>query len=131
MHADPPAILRSKVDAGQLGAKTGRGFYVFENNRPQKSRDYDRPDNELTDRLILTMVNESVACLDDGIVDDAELLDAGAVFGTGFAPFRGGPIRYAIDEGIESVVERLERLALRFGPRFTPHPRWQRLTSQP
>jgi 3-hydroxyacyl-CoA dehydrogenase/enoyl-CoA hydratase/3-hydroxybutyryl-CoA epimerase len=131
LRADPPAILTSKVDAGQLGAKTGHGFYVFENNRPKKSRDYDRPDDELSDRLILAMVNESVACLDDGIVDDADLLDAGAVFGTGFAPFRGGPIRYAIDEGIESVTERLERLASRFGPRFTPHPGWQRLTSRP
>jgi len=128
LNATVPESLRQKVAAGELGAKSGRGFYVFENNRPKKSRDFAKPDDELRDRLILAMVNESVACLDDGVVEDADLLDAGAIFGTGFAPFRGGPIRYAIDEGIGTIIERLERLAARYGSRFAPHPGWRRLT---
>jgi len=127
LNAEVPAILQAKVDAGDLGAKSGKGFYTFEKNRPQKSRDFPRPDDELRDRLILSMVNEAMACFEQGVIDDLDLLDAGAVFGTGFAPFRGGPIRYAIELGIDDFVARLETLAARFGPRFAPRPGWQRL----
>ena len=129
LNAEPPPLLKQKVEAGDLGAKTGRGFYTFTENRPVKARDYPPPDDELRDRLILAMVNESMACLEDGIVEDLDLLDAGVVFGAGFAPFRGGPLRYAIDTGVEQIIARLEALAVRHGPRFAPRPGWRQINS--
>jgi 3-hydroxyacyl-CoA dehydrogenase/enoyl-CoA hydratase/3-hydroxybutyryl-CoA epimerase len=74
--------------------------------------------------MILAMVNEAVACLADGVVDDADLLDAGVIFGTGFAPFRGGPIQYLRSEGASVVKAKLEQLAQRHGARFTPKEGW-------
>jgi 3-hydroxyacyl-CoA dehydrogenase/enoyl-CoA hydratase/3-hydroxybutyryl-CoA epimerase len=73
------------------------------------------------------MLNEAVACLREGIIEDAELLDAGAVFATGFAPFRGGPMQYAKTRGAAAVVARLEELARRYGERFRPDPGWRQL----
>ena len=70
------------------------------------------------------MVNEAVACLSEGVVTDADLLDAGVIFGTGFAPFRGGPLNYARERGVESVVAALGQLAERHGERFLPHSGW-------
>ncbi len=125
-----PENLRAKVDAGELGVKSGHGFYHYDDGKPRKDKDFARPDADLTDRLILALVNESVACLDEGVIGDADLLDAGVVFGTGFAPHTGGPIRYARDRGFDEVVTRLEDLAGRFGSRFRPRDGWRRLTSQ-
>jgi 3-hydroxyacyl-CoA dehydrogenase/enoyl-CoA hydratase/3-hydroxybutyryl-CoA epimerase len=127
LGAAPPEMLAKKVAAGELGVKTGRGFYVYENDKPRKRRPFPRPDAELADRLLLPLINEAVACLDAKIVDDADLLDAGAVFGTGFAPFTGGPINYARQRGFAAVHARLEQLAQRFGTRFTPHAGWRTL----
>lgn len=124
-----PELLRAKVKAGELGAKTGRGFYKFKNNRPQKASRYDRPSRDLQDRLILALVNEAMACFEDGVVDDLDLLDAGVIFGTGFAPFTGGPIHYVLERGIEDVIVRLESLAERFGARFNPRPGWRKLAA--
>ena len=129
LGADVPEILRAKVEARELGAKTGRGFYEFKNNRPQKESRYDQPTPELQDRLILALVNEAMACYEDGVVDDLDLLDAGVIFGTGFAPFTGGPIHYAVECGIEDVIARLESLAVRFGTQFTPRPGWRTLAA--
>ena len=127
LGVQPPALLESKVLQGTLGAKTQQGFYVYKEDRAQKRRDYPQPDDDLADRLILALVNEAVACYRDGVVDDPDLLDAGVVFGTGFAPFTGGPINYARERGIDTVVDRLDALSKRFGPRFAPHDGWQRL----
>jgi len=124
-----PELLRAKVKAGELGAKTGRGFYKFKNNRPQKASRYDRPSRDLQDRLILALVNEAMACFEDGVVDDLDLLDAGVIFGTGFAPFTGGPIHYVLERGIEDVIVRLESLAERFGAQFNPRPGWRKLAA--
>ena len=82
---------------------------------------------DLPDRLLLAMLNECVACLREGIVEDEGLLDAGIVFGAGFAPFRGGPMQYARRQGLENMVTRLEALAARHGPRFTPDAGWKTL----
>ena len=85
---------------------------------------------DLEDRLILPMLNEAVACLREGVVEDADLLDAGAIFATGFAPFRGGPLHYASARGIADVTARLEELSRRYGERFRPDPGWQQLAAQ-
>ena len=122
---EPPALLQQKVEAGQLGTKTGRGFYEYDKGRARKRSRYRAPDAELTDRLMLPLINEAVACHAEGIVDDPDLVDAGVVFATGFAPFTGGPINYARERGIDEVVGRLETLAARFGPHFKPHAGWR------
>jgi len=62
--------------------------------------------------------------LREGIVDDADLIDVGIVFGTGFAPFRGGPLQYVHDRGVDETVARLTQLAASHGARFTPDPGW-------
>jgi 3-hydroxyacyl-CoA dehydrogenase / enoyl-CoA hydratase / 3-hydroxybutyryl-CoA epimerase len=125
-----PDNLRSKVDAGELGVKSGHGFYVYDGKKPTKRRDFPEPDEDLADRLILALVNEAVACLDEGVVEDADLLDAGVVFGTGFAPHTGGPLQYAKDRGVDEVTARLMELAERLGPRFRPHDGWRRVAGQ-
>ena len=71
-----------------------------------------------------------MACFEDGVVDELDLLDAGVIFGTGFAPFTGGPIQYARQRGVQGIIDRLESLAQAHGPRFTPRPGWRKLISE-
>ena len=73
------------------------------------------------------LVNECVACAREGIVEDTDLIDAGVIFGTGFAPFRGGPIAYAQARGVEQCVARLHELEQRYGERFRADAGWSRL----
>jgi 3-hydroxyacyl-CoA dehydrogenase/enoyl-CoA hydratase/3-hydroxybutyryl-CoA epimerase len=131
LAAKPPELLREKVANGELGAKTHRGFYVYDKaGKAIKNRSAPKGDSDLADRLILPLLNEAVACLHEGVVADADLLDAGVVFGIGFAPFRGGPIRYARERGVAAVVAKLESLAQRFGTRFTPHAGWREFAGE-
>ena len=118
----PPmfAKVRELVAARQLGRKTGSGLYTWTDGKAAKPPAAAAPPADLQDRLLLPLVNECVACLRDGIVADADLVDAGVVFGTGFAPFRGGPMHYARTRGIAAVVARLEELAAKYGARFQP-----------
>ncbi len=116
------------VDKGLLGRKSGEGFYRWENGKAVKPRDESGPvPADIQDRLILPMVNEAVACLHEGVVAEADLLDAGVIFGTGFAPFRGGPLNYARERGKEEVLAALKALADKHGDRFKPHPGWSEL----
>ena len=92
--AEPPRKLADHVEAGQLGKKTGQGFYAWVDGRPQKQALTEVPAN-LGQKLVDPLVAEAKAALADGIVADADLVDAGAIFGAGFAPFRGGPLQYA------------------------------------
>ena len=85
------------------------------------------PPADLEDRLILALANECAAVLREGIVTDADLVDAGVIFGSGFAPFRGGPLTYARKRGIDAVIARLTELARAYGPRFTPDKGWSQL----
>ena len=91
------AMLQSLVDAGHLGKKSGRGLYLWEKGKPVRDEKVDGSTSHaqaLADRLLQPFLDECEACLADGIVDSADLLDAGIIFGTGFAPFHGGPMNY-------------------------------------
>ena len=118
-----------KVEPGKRGKKDGQGLYKWENDKavkPPLPEGYQAP-ADLEDRLVLSLLNEAVSCLHDGVVADADLLDAGVIFGTGFAPFRGGPIEYIRSVGAATLKARLEQLAARYGDRFKPRPGWDAL----
>lgn len=123
-----PDTLAGMVENKHLGRKVGQGFYTWVDGKAVKpARESQARPAELIDRLILPMVNEAVACLHEGVVSEADLLDAGVIFGAGFAPFRGGPLQYARDRGITEVRETLAQLASEFGTRFQPHNGWDTL----
>ncbi|WP_425906904.1 3-hydroxyacyl-CoA dehydrogenase NAD-binding domain-containing protein [Nitrobacter sp. TKz-YC02] len=121
----PPDWLRKKVAKGELGRKTGQGFYTWREGKAEKGdagNSQVRP--ELIDRLMLPISNVCVACLREGIVDDPDLVDGAMIFGTGYAPFRGGPLKYARTRGPENVAANLRELAAKYGARFAPDPGW-------
>jgi 3-hydroxyacyl-CoA dehydrogenase/enoyl-CoA hydratase/3-hydroxybutyryl-CoA epimerase len=123
-----PAWLREKVAKGELGRKSGRGFYTWKDGKAEKTplpETGPRVTDEMIDRLVLPMSNVCVACLREGIVDNADVVDGAMIFGTGYAPFRGGPLNYARTRGVENVVATLRRLADKFGGRFTPDAGWE------
>ncbi len=124
-----PAALAA-VEPGKRGKKDGEGLYKWTQTekgsravKPDVPAGYQAP-SDLEDRLILPLLNESVACLHEGVVADADLLDAGVIFGTGFAPFRGGPIMHVRATGADALFERLKTLQARHGDRFAPRPGW-------
>jgi 3-hydroxyacyl-CoA dehydrogenase/enoyl-CoA hydratase/3-hydroxybutyryl-CoA epimerase len=126
-----PGRLAEMVENKQLGRKSGRGFYEWHDGKALKPpvEDSDLP-ADISDRLVLPMLNEAVALLHEGVVKDADLLDAGVIFGTGFAPFRGGPLQYAKDRGISEILQTMERLAADLGDRFRPHEGWKELQNR-
>jgi 3-hydroxyacyl-CoA dehydrogenase/enoyl-CoA hydratase/3-hydroxybutyryl-CoA epimerase len=90
-----PRALEQAIAAGHLGKKTGRGFYIWHDGKALKPVQHFPPDPQLTARLIEPLIDEARRCVDEGIVEDADSADAGIIFGTGFAPFRGGPLHFA------------------------------------
>lgn len=120
------------VEAGFLGKKSGKGFYIHgkgkkrtPNPQVKSLLDQSTPSKELSaeeimDRCMLAMVNESSRCLEEGIVEKAPFLDMAMIMGTGFPPFRGGPLRYADSLGLKEVVSRLKKLENIHGIRFKP-----------
>ena len=89
--------LQSFVDSGYLGKKSERGFYRWRNNKPVRASSRRQPgaaQDSLAEQLITPLLDECERVLADGVVADADRLDAGVIFGTGFAPFRGGPLHY-------------------------------------
>ena len=123
--AIPPA-LSQPPEAGKRGKKDGQGLYAWENGKarkPEVPKDYKVP-ADLEDRLILPLLNEAVAALHEGVVADADLLDAGVIFGTGYAPFRGGPIQTIRETGADVLLDRLKALQAKYGDRFAPRPGW-------
>lgn len=122
--ADIDQSLRDKVEAGDLGKKTGRGFYDWSDGTPHPDADLENAPEDLTDRLILPMLDACVECLRRDVVASADEVDGAMIFATGFAPFRGGPIHYARSRGTQVVRDRLQELAVRHGPRFAPDAGW-------
>ncbi|HXB17216.1 MAG TPA: 3-hydroxyacyl-CoA dehydrogenase NAD-binding domain-containing protein [Steroidobacteraceae bacterium] len=123
--------LAALLAAKKLGRKSGAGFYLWQDGKAVKSDGGGPVPEDLEDRLILVLVNECVACLRERVVQDADLADAAVIFGTGFAPFRGGPLAYARARGAGAIVARLAELAARHGPRFAPDAGWAQLAPEP
>ncbi|HJL92863.1 MAG TPA: 3-hydroxyacyl-CoA dehydrogenase, partial [Woeseiaceae bacterium] len=126
-----PQDLFNMVEAKKLGKKTGQGFYKWESGKPIKNaasnEEKTNLSDDIEDRLILPMLNEAAACLDEKIVSNADMLDIGVIFGTGFAPFRGGPIMYAKNRGIKNIIASLKDLVQKYGSRFKPNKAWSSL----
>jgi len=122
-----PQNVVKLVEAKKLGRKTGAGFYSWQDGKAVKPPAAGSIPSDLQDRMILALVNEAVAVLREAVVADGDLLDAGIIFGTGFAPFRGGPLKYARDRGVSDCVARLEQLAQKYGARFKPDAGWNAL----
>ncbi len=127
--APVPQSLRDMVAAGKLGKKSGVGFYNHKAGKAPKPIPCGgkKAPKQVIDRLMLRFLNEAVACLRDSVVADADLLDGGVIFGTGFAPFRGGPVNYIRETGVDTLNKRLNELQGDLGPRFSPDTGWGKL----
>lgn len=123
-----PPLLTTRQNLGKLGKKTGEGFYVWRDGKPEKpSTGATTAPEDLQDRLLLPLINEAVAVLREQVVEDEDLVDAGVIFGTGFAPFLGGPLRYARQRGVAAILARLEELRTLHGERFAADAGWSAL----
>jgi 3-hydroxyacyl-CoA dehydrogenase/enoyl-CoA hydratase/3-hydroxybutyryl-CoA epimerase len=128
----PSTIVDRLVADGRAGRKNRKGFYTYDAEGKKGGPDEavyalignppHRPHakEEIQDRLALTMVNEAVRTLEEGVLRSARDGDVGAVMGIGFPPFRGGPFWYVDQAGAQNVLDRLRSLEQRFGPRFAP-----------
>jgi 3-hydroxyacyl-CoA dehydrogenase / enoyl-CoA hydratase / 3-hydroxybutyryl-CoA epimerase len=125
--AEVPHVLSIRYQQKKFGKKSGEGFYVWHDDKPQKPPTAAPAPPDLQDRLLLPLINEAVAVLREHLVEDADLIDAGVIFGAGFAPFRGGPIQYARTRGVAEILARLEELRTVHGERFAPDAGWQLL----
>jgi 3-hydroxyacyl-CoA dehydrogenase/enoyl-CoA hydratase/3-hydroxybutyryl-CoA epimerase len=134
----PMTGLQRLVETGRLGRKNGRGFYRYERGRRAgvdqavyglcgAALRSEVAADDIEARMVYALLNEAARALDDGVVRTARDGDVGAVFGIGYPPFRGGPLRYVDEVGAAPAVERLARLAERYGPRFTPAPVLERM----
>jgi len=121
-----PKRLQQNVEAKRFGKKTGQGFYTWVKGKPRKGRADTSADlKALADRMVAPALNEAVACVRERIVDDGDLCDAGMIFGTGFAPHRGGPIETIRERGTDEWLRILAELERKHGARFSPDPGWQ------
>jgi 3-hydroxyacyl-CoA dehydrogenase/enoyl-CoA hydratase/3-hydroxybutyryl-CoA epimerase len=118
--------LSEMVAKNELGKKSGKGFYHYKNNIIQRNKTHSHNvSQDISDRLIFRLLNESAACLREGVVEDADLLDGGMIFGTGFAPFRGGVMHYAKCIGVDQLISKCENLSASYGQRFQPDECWR------
>ncbi len=127
----PSDLVRKVTGDGRLGRKNGKGFYLYQDGKKGEPdpgiysllgvKPQDEPDTKLIqDRLVYAMLNEAAMAYDDGVVRSARDGDIGAIFGIGFPPFRGGPLRMIDDIGAAQVVKTLRGLEDAYGMRFRP-----------
>ncbi len=120
-----PENLNAMAAANKLGKKSGEGFYKYTKGKAQKNKAARFADvQKVQDRLVMRLLNEATACLREEIVESDELIDAGVIFGTGFAPFRGGPIHYIREAGKQELAERMNELRQEYGDRFESDTAW-------
>ncbi|HXN15589.1 MAG TPA: 3-hydroxyacyl-CoA dehydrogenase NAD-binding domain-containing protein [Usitatibacter sp.] len=121
-----PKKLQANIEAKHFGKKSGKGFYAWARGKPQKgSSDRTVDLKALSERMVLPALNEAVACVRERIVADSDLCDAGVVFGTGFAPHRGGPIATIRARGKQEWLRTMAMLKEKHGPRFEPDSGWE------
>jgi 3-hydroxyacyl-CoA dehydrogenase/enoyl-CoA hydratase/3-hydroxybutyryl-CoA epimerase len=129
----PSSVVGRLVDDGRLGKKGGLGFYVYDDGDekgPDPHLDEMLPDpespppdaGEIRRRCLYLMVNEAAHALEDRVASGPGDVDLAMVMGTGFPPYRGGVLRWADSEGLDTIVEHLESFRERHGPRFRPAP---------
>lgn len=128
----PPSLMNGIADLKLLGRKGGKGIYLYDEKTKKpsevnpdvqaliKSAPSKKSKGEIQDRLVLLMLNEAVRCLEEKVVEDPAQLDLAMIFGTGFAPFTGGILKYADAEGIAIVYEKLDYLSRVVGERYKP-----------
>jgi 3-hydroxyacyl-CoA dehydrogenase/enoyl-CoA hydratase/3-hydroxybutyryl-CoA epimerase len=135
----PGDVVSKLREDGRLGRKNGRGFYTYQNGREHgvdrtvarslgaNAKGKAPGDEEIKQRCLYLLVNEAAHALEEGVVGLADHVDLAMVMGTGFPPFRGGLLRWADVEGIDRIVEALERFEAEHGSRFAPAPRLRQL----
>lgn len=131
----PANLIQAILNDDRKGRKNGRGFYLYAAKGRKSKKQVDSTvyslagmsarrghysAEQIAERCVMLMLNEAARCMDEGIVRSARDGDIGAVFGIGFPPFLGGPLRYMDSLGAGEVVARLQRLATQYGSRFTP-----------
>ncbi|HDG1669491.1 TPA: fatty acid oxidation complex subunit alpha FadJ [Kluyvera ascorbata] len=131
----PASLIQAILNDDRKGRKNGRGFYLYGKKGRKSKKQVDSAvyslagmaarhnqcsAEQVAERCVMLMLNEAARCMDEGIIRSARDGDIGAVFGIGFPPFLGGPLRYMDSLGTGEVVARLQRLATQYGSRFTP-----------
>mmetsp|Transcript_26218 Transcript_26218/g.39691 ORF Transcript_26218/g.39691 Transcript_26218/m.39691 type:complete len:791 (+) Transcript_26218:113-2485(+) len=132
MEGGDISLMEKMIEKGWLGKKSGKGFYVYDGKKKALNpeindylkgfvtQDLNLDEKEMQDRLISRFINEAAKCLEDEIIENPVVGDIGLVFGTGFAPFRGGPFRYIDQIGADNFVGMMNGFADKYGPQFEP-----------
>lgn len=132
MDGGDVTLMEKMIEKGWMGKKSGKGFYSYDGKKKTINsdaqaftkqfidQDLSLSPQEVQDRIISRFVNEAAKCLEDEIISDPVVGDIGLVFGTGFAPFRGGPFRYLDTYGVDKYVGMMSGFAEKYGPQFEP-----------
>ena len=132
MEGGDVSLMKNMVEKGWLGKKSGQGFYTYNGKKKSvnpevkkyvtefATRQLDLDEKEIQDRMVSRFINEAAKCLEDDIIANPTVGDIGLVFGTGFAPFRGGPFRYLDTIGTDKYVDMMSGFSEKYGPQFEP-----------